>query len=30
MALGQSLTHKGMNIKDLKDFDDVNFNESDL
>jgi hypothetical protein len=29
-ALGQSLTHKGIKIRELKDFDDVNFNESDL
>lgn len=29
-GLGNSLTHKGINIRDMKDFDDVNFNESDL
>lgn len=29
-SLGNSFTHKGVNIRDLKDFDDVNFNESDL
>jgi hypothetical protein len=25
-----SLTHKGVNVKDLKQFNDVDFNESDL
>ena len=25
-----SLTHKGINIKDLKEFDDVDLGESDL
>ena len=30
MNLGQKLTHKGIHIKEMKDFDDVNFNESDL
>lgn len=24
------LTHKGVNVKDLKVYDDVDFNESDL
>ena len=29
-AQGLGLTHKGINVKDLKHFDDVDFNESDL
>ena len=29
-TLNQSLTHKVVNIRDLKDYDDINFNESDL
>ncbi len=29
-AEGLGLTHRGINVKDLKQFDDVDFNESDL
>jgi hypothetical protein len=29
-AQGLGLTHRGINVRDLKEFDDVNFNESDL
>jgi hypothetical protein len=27
---GLGLTHRGVNLRDLKEFDDVNLNESDL
>ncbi len=29
-AAALAFTHKGVNIKDLKNYDDVDFNESDM